>query len=269
MPGLPWGKSMYFAGVDLAWSRRNPSGVALLERAGEGARLLRHATLQSDGDILAWLDDHVGDDPALVAIDAPLVVPNEEGQRPAERQAGRLLRRYKAAPYPVNRTLLTRWSDDVRGETLAAMLEQRGFAHRPSIDRRERCRAFLEVYTHAAMIVFCSLDERLPYKERAGRSRTERMEAFRRLQRCLASLEDAEIPLLLPDSLLRRDVQELHGGALKRYEDVLDAVLCAYTACYAWRHPGRCMVLGDRERGYILTPVSPGMRRQLADDASG
>lgn len=260
---------MYFAGMDLAWSRRNPSGVALLESTDGGTPLVSHETLQSDKDILGWLDDHVGDEPALVAIDAPLVVPNDEGQRPAERQAGRLFRPYNAAPYPVNRTLLTRWSDDVRGETLAAMLEQRGFAHRPSIEQREQCRAFFEVYTHAAMVVLLDLDERLPYKQRAGRSRTERARAFRRLQRRLASLEDAGTPLLLPDSLLRRDVHEMHGATLKRYEDVLDAVMCAYTACHAWRYPERCMVLGDLERGYILTPVSPEMRQQLADEASG
>lgn len=256
---------MYFAGIDLAWSRHNRSGGALLEAAGEGARLIRHAVLSGDQDIVAWLEKGIRDNPALVAIDAPLVVPNREGQRPAERLAGALFRPYQAAPYPVNRRLLTRWSHDVRGETLAARLEQRGFEHRPSVTRGERCRAFFEVYTHAALLVLCELDERLPYKYKPNRDREERESAFRQLQQCLRGLEDSEVPLLLPGELLSKDVRDMRGVAWKHYEDLLDAVVCAYTACYAWHHPEGCAVLGDLQRGYILTPVRPEMQKQLQD----
>lgn len=202
----------------------------------------------------------MGNSPALVAIDAPLVVPNHEGLRPAERVAGALFRGYSAAPYPVNRNLLAQWSDDVRGETLAVMLERQGIEHRPFIRRREQCRVFFEVYTHASMVMLFGLDQRLPYKRGP---REERLKGFRHLQECLRKLRYSEVHLSLPDHLLYKDVEKMDSRLLKEYEDVLDAVVCAYTACYAWHHPERCEVLGDVQRGYILTPVHPTMRKQL------
>jgi predicted RNase H-like nuclease len=54
---------------------------------------------------------------------------------------------------------------------------------------------------------------------------------------------------------LKTDVRALRGKALKRYEDLLDAVFCAYIAFYYWYEPETCMVIGDLDDGYIVTPV--------------
>ena len=40
-------------------------------------------------------------------------------------------------------------------------------------------------------------------------------------------------------------------------------MFCAYIAYYAWVHPNRCAVLGNLDEGYILTPITDVMRRQL------
>jgi len=58
--------------------------------------------------------------------------------------------------------------------------------------------------------------------------------------------------LLAPRGVLR-------GGALKDWEDRLDAVVCGYIAAYYWWWgEKRCRVFGDDwRRGYIVTPWPP------------
>src|SRR5689334_8738506 len=72
--------SMQFVGVDLAWGVRRPTGVAVLDDDG---RLLHVASESSDDAIVAAVAPYLTDK-CLVAIDAPLVVTNATGNRPAE-----------------------------------------------------------------------------------------------------------------------------------------------------------------------------------------
>ena len=44
---------------------------------------------------------------------------------------------------------------------------------------------------------------------------------------------------------------------LRRAEDPVDAVLCAYVALYAVRRPDDVTLYGDADTGYILTPTLP------------
>ncbi len=55
----------------------------------------------------------------IVAIDAPTLVPNETGRRPAEAECQRLFGRYQAGPHPANRS---RYKGDIRGEIIAREL---------------------------------------------------------------------------------------------------------------------------------------------------
>jgi predicted RNase H-like nuclease len=69
---------MHFVGVDLAWGEVKPTGVAALDDAGR----LVHLSAQTDDDsVAAALRPYVAGD-CLVAVDAPLVVDNETGNRP-------------------------------------------------------------------------------------------------------------------------------------------------------------------------------------------
>ena len=101
---------MRFIGVDLAWSPRNPSGGVVL--SGSGRVLTSTSALGSDAEILAFVTQALpAGAPGIVAIDAPLAVPNETGARPCDRQVASLFGRYHAAPYPANRKNLNRYGD--------------------------------------------------------------------------------------------------------------------------------------------------------------
>ncbi|BBN46140.1 hypothetical protein JPH1_06150 [Mycobacterium avium subsp. hominissuis] len=89
---------MYFAGVDLAWAGRNPTGVAVIDSGGE---LVSVGAVRDDDEILAALDPYVRGE-CLVAFDAPLVVNNPTGQRPAETALNRDFRRFQAGTHPCN-----------------------------------------------------------------------------------------------------------------------------------------------------------------------
>ena len=241
---------MYFVGVDLAWSPRNTSAVAV----ARGEELVAWApALGSVEEIAGYILKHVGGSPAFVAIDAPLVVTNVRGSRECDLRVAKLFRHYEAGVYPVNRRLLERYGG-VRGERLARLLESAGFENNPGLAAPRRGRAFAEVFPHSAMVAIFSLSKTLKYKARKGRSRELRYSEFRRYQALLRSLARAEPPLHIPEEILSVDVEKLRGAALKRYEDLLDAITCAYIASYCW-HRRSCAVIGSLEEGYILTPL--------------
>jgi predicted RNase H-like nuclease len=256
-----------FFGLDLAWSPRNPSGGALL-RAG---RLMAvTGDLGDDDAIIRWIGAHLSEGgAAVVAVDAPLRVPNQTGSRPCDRALSAEWRRFEAGALPANRRLLAR-DGQVRGEALVALLaEAHGFAEQTSIPHRERIlpadwRIVCEVYPHPAHVSLFDLPVTLKYKARR-RSYAERWAAFEEYAARLKSLEQAEPPLGGITELLDRvEIRTLRGRALKEFEDRLDAVTCAYVAAYLWHHgPTHSRVYGSLEEGHILVPVTPHMARRL------
>jgi predicted RNase H-like nuclease len=246
-------------GIDLAWSPRNPTGAAVLSGTAQGGTLADVTTLRDDGEIVAYIAQHARTDTVLVAVDAPLVVPNSAGQRPGEAELNRVFARYAAGAYPANRRLLAR-DGVVHGEALVAALAAHGFVHAPAIAAHVPARQVTEVYPHPAMVALFGLERTLCYKARR-RSRAERLAAWQQYQQHLRGLAAAEPALQGHEALLAQDVAALRGRALKQYEDQVDALLCAYIALYAFRWgAARCRTFGTLEAGYIFTPCPAGLR---------
>ncbi len=259
---------MLFVGLDLAWSTNNASGIALVEGDSKKAKLISSRLVRSDDEIRDFLRENVGTANALVAIDAPLVVPNEKGRRIAEVIVGDLFRQYDAGAHPANRSHLASFYGRIRGETVAELLKKEGFAHSPNLSVHEQTRKFFEVYPHPAMVVLFGLNRIIRYKAKPNREYAERYAAFREYQKHMSALADADPPLKLPSTITKVKVDELKAQKLKDYEDEMDAVFCAYIAYYAWAHPNRCAVLGNLDEGYILTPITDSMRRKLEETKS-
>src|SRR4029077_8314265 len=78
-------RPMYFVGLDLAGGEKKQPGVAAVDSDG---RLLHVGIAQDDASIIDAVGPFTGDD-CLVAIDAPLIVNNAGGYRPAEAQLNR------------------------------------------------------------------------------------------------------------------------------------------------------------------------------------
>ncbi|MCS7286971.1 MAG: DUF429 domain-containing protein [Anaerolineae bacterium] len=241
---------MHFVGIDLAWSCRNPSAIVVLE--GEKA-VAWNERIVSDEEIITFLRETVGEKPALIAVDAPLIVPNESGFRPCDRELAAAFRRYEAAPHPANRR---RFRGKIRGEELVRKLAAEGFVHSPIIEPHKDTRQVVEVYPHPASVALFGLERTLKYKARPGRPLDFRKKELSRFIALLKGLEKAFPPLHAP-GILSGELSPLKGRELKTFEDLLDALFCAYIALYCWTFgPKGYRIFGNMEEGYILVPVA-------------
>ncbi|WP_156686808.1 DUF429 domain-containing protein [Mycobacterium sp. Marseille-P9652] len=239
---------MYFAGVDLAWAGRNPTGVAVLDADG---RLVHLGAVREDASIVAALSPYVRGE-CLVAFDAPLVVNNPTGQRPAEAALNRDFRRFEAGAHPCN-TAKPEFADGPRAARLADAL---GLDIDP---RSAAARRAIEVYPHAATVVLFRLARTLKYKAKPGRTLDGLRSELVLLMDGIERLADTAVPLGVEHhagwgELRRQVVAAQRKSELRRVEDPVDAVVCAYVALYAERRPERITLYGDHATGYIVTP---------------
>jgi predicted RNase H-like nuclease/ppGpp synthetase/RelA/SpoT-type nucleotidyltranferase len=242
---------MHYVGIDLAWGENKPTGVAVLDADG---RLVHVSARRTDDDIVEAVAPFTSGR-ALVAIDAPLVVTNPSGNRPAEAALNRDFARFDAGAHPSN-TAKPEFAGTPRGARLAKRL---GLDINPSSGRARRA---IEVYPHPATVVLFRLGRTLKYKHKPGRSLETLREALLTLVHHLEGLPEAEPSMQVSDHAGWRDlVARVEGAArkseLRAVEDQVDAVVCAYIARYAVTHPSRTTTYGDLATGYIVTPTLP------------
>ncbi len=242
---------MYAVGVDLAWGRRSPSGLAVLD--GGGA-LVHVSAQRSDEDIDAALAPYV-EGPCVVAIDAPLVVTNDTGNRPAEAALNRDFARFDAGAHPSNRG-----KPEFAGVPRGAALADRFDLDMDPVPTRSR-RA-VEVYPHAATVALFRLGRTLKYKNKKGRSLDSMRSELLTLTALLEGLADASPAMHLGDHPEWNALVALIEAAgrkseLRVAEDQVDAVVCAYVALFAARRPDDITVYGDAGSGAIVTPTLP------------
>lgn len=220
-------------------------------------------TLTTDLAIAHYIADHITAalqrSPAvavMLAVDAPLTVPNQTGNRQAERLLAQAFGRYQASAYPANRTILSRYNGgEPRAEPLFRLLQPLGITIRAELEPQTLVRQAVEVYPHPAMVTLFGLTTTLHYKARYPRDVRER--AFATYQAGLRSLADREPACLIPPELLQ--AEQLRGStqALKTYEDRLDAILCAYVGLYYWYWGAvKCRIFGSTAEGHMIVPIA-------------
>ncbi|MER3472719.1 MAG: hypothetical protein C4335_01505 [Armatimonadota bacterium] len=232
-----------FAGIDLAWGSRRGSGVAVLSLLGDRLReAVPTRVVHTDADICDYLRAFREAEVLVIAVDAPLVVPNATGERPVEKQMRQRFARQHAACYPANRRLL---GDPPRGERLCSLLhEQLGVSIVTAPPVGQACRVVFEVYPHAALVRLFALPRILEYKAKKGRSPVYRRQQMREYIALIASLSAPR--LHMPDWLAEPPT------ALLPFEDKVDAFFCAWLSARAWLVGGE--VLGDLATGSIWLP---------------
>jgi predicted RNase H-like nuclease len=246
-----------YVGVDLAWGNRATTGLATVDGSGE---LLSIADAVSDEQVLDWLD-RWATGPGVIAFDAPLVVTNPAGARECERLVGRYFGRYRVACHPSNMANPS-FTDGGR----AARLLRAVRGSNPSIEG-------IEVYPHLAIIVLFGLNRVLPYKNKPGRSFPELQAAMRQLVGHVENLSGADVPLRVAGHegwrAIHRTVEAATRKAdLRRIEDQIDAVVCAYIALLTVTRPHTVRTLGGADGGSIVTPVTPAIA-ELIDGSGG
>jgi len=242
-----------FIGVDLAWAVDSKhTGIAVLEGTDRSTQLIELSEgIHSLEGVVEFVTRNATSD-TVVAIDASLIVNNDRGQRPCETAIARTFAKSHAGCHSTNR----RRPHFDSGIRLVNGLGKHGFVHDFQIRRSKRRPGqwIFEVYPHPAMIRLFGLERIIQYKRRSVDARRR---GLRTLQRKLDRLDGLRKNRLL-DGTLRIDLVALKGQALKRYEDSLDAIFCAYLAWYCWRWgENRTEVFGNMDTGYIVVPKAP------------
>ncbi|BDZ47228.1 DUF429 domain-containing protein [Naasia aerilata] len=271
---------MQYIGIDLAWSEgsagklANESGYALLDERG----VIRDAGWVRGIDaVVEWLEATAAPG-AVIAVDAPLVVANAEGMRESEREVARRYGRWQVYANASNTSVA--W---MGGVTLRRRLEHLGYTYLDgSAPASADARSFFECYPYTTIVGMEELGyerERPRYKRldkslTAAEGRARRAVEFDELLRRVGALTDAEPPVdLRSHPLTARLLDEpstAQAAVHKHREDLLDAVLCAWTAAI-WHVHGdsRTQVLGatdaldeDGRRPTIIAPARPEQRRE-------
>jgi predicted RNase H-like nuclease len=241
-----------FIGLDLAWrgDANNTGAVALVgDRCHARLSSVSPPIKQIDA-VLSFVDCHARGE-TVVAIDAPLIIANSIGQRPCETLVGSRYGSRHASCHTSN----TRLYPDAGSVRLAAALAQRGFVHAVAAASSAN-RVMLEVYPHAALVALFDLHTILKYKRGQVAAKRQGLRELAAHIRRLASARPLLQPTSALDELLSQDLDKLKGGALKKHEDTLDALVCAYVAYYYWYwRNARTEIFGDSVGGYILNPT--------------
>lgn len=238
-----------YVGVDLAWGTTNRTGVAVVDHEGS---LVESATLRLDEELDAWLA-RLEVAPSVIAIDAPLIVKNETGQRECEGLISRAFGRYNASCHTSN--LRQSVFDPPRGAELA---HRHGWTLDPSHRGSSSAPACIEVYPHPAMVGIFRLGSTLPYKARSGRGLAVRSAAFVELVQRMETLSVLELSRSKRWAELSDAVNSATRPVeLERIEDEVDAIFCAHLA-WLWQTDSDALVqYGTYDAGYIVAPPAP------------
>jgi predicted RNase H-like nuclease len=266
-------------GLDPAWTESNPSGVALLDDVGDHwhcpglAPSYDSFIALAHGVSVDWRANPVGGDPVpepvldaaatlapgvdadVVAVDMPVSRASFTGRRRADDLASRILSGAGCGVHSPMPARPGRLSLKLRDGFAA-----RGFQVGTTGPLGAGKRPLLEVYPHPAAMSLLGERYRLPYKI----GRTTRYWPDEPLERRIANL--LEVWTRLIDALsatidgidlpLPAIAQGATLSGMKRYEDALDALMCARVGTQFLE--GRCALLGERDAAIWVPPV-PGL----------
>ncbi|NEO23325.1 MULTISPECIES: DUF429 domain-containing protein [unclassified Moorena] len=152
---------MRFLGIDLGWTS-GATGLCCLDWFDGTLNLLDLDRKESITDILNWIDHwSPSPEPAMVAVDAPTLIPNPTGMRLPDRLTHKYFGRYHAGCYPANRQR----PFAQRTIEFGLSLEKRQFIHAPTITHQKLGRYQIEVFPHPAIVELFNLNRILKYKK--------------------------------------------------------------------------------------------------------
>jgi len=246
-----------FIGIDLAWQTdKNHSGIMVMEGDKTGAEIISFSKGITNLEAVFNFIKSYKTSNTIIAIDAPLIIKNQTGQRPCEKLIGKKFGSRHASAHSTN---LDRYPD-AGSVKLANLLEKEGFIHNPSEDFFKKSSWFFEVYPHPAQIILFNLNNIIKYKN--VRRVDEKRNGLRILRNYIKEKMLKGNPSIRQNDklhgILNLDLQTFIGKDLKQYEDVIDALICAYLALFYWAWgTDKNEMIGDLETGYIINPTHP------------
>jgi len=241
---------MQVAGIDLAWGTRALTGVALTD---ENGAFLRSASVKTDSEIAEFLE---GSTPAVIAIDAPIIVTNATGMRECERELSRDFRKFHAGTHPTNSS-----QPSMQPEPRARRLvDAHGWTTDHTSPPSTKSPVALEVYPHSSMVGLFRLARVIAYKAKSGRTPEMRRTEYTRLMQLMESRCDHTLHLSTNKRWLELKETALSAhrhSQLNAIEDEIDAIFCAYVAWAFATASDTLVPYGTAKTGIIMTFPPP------------
>lgn len=238
-------------GIDAAWTSKQPSGLALVEREsgqwlcrGIAPSYLSFIDL-SNGKAVNWQTKSVGSIPNaknildaskrllqnkpvdIVTVDIPISTVDFSTRRIADEKVSRAFGAMGCSTHSP-----TKKRPGLIGKIISSEFVGMGLTIATEETLRSKTDCILEVYPHPAILKLLNIDYRLKYKVSRSnrfwhnttvRYRIEKLiQQFNRIYNALCD-EIECIPDFLPKANSTYTLAEL-----KKYEDVLDALVCAW-----------------------------------------
>jgi predicted RNase H-like nuclease len=238
-------------GIDAAWTTAQPSGVALIQEQPDGWHVrcaapsyesfvnaaggvpVNWSSSQTRGsapdisDLLVAARNLGVDKVDLIALDIPLAHTKIESRRPSDSAISKAFGGKGCSTHSPTSERPGPISDD-----LMAQLRKIGYSLETTSPATRSKRRVLEVYPHPALLALLKRDYRVPYKVSNSSKYWKGESVPTRIERLLnefsgifGALQNVfgDLGFELPSKL---DITTL--SALKRYEDGLDALVCAW-----------------------------------------
>lgn len=241
---------MKFIGIDLAWTYKNETGLCVLDASGRVEYL--DSQVYSNEEILGVIKQHYSG-PVTIAIDAPLVVPNDGGSRGAEGEMMRAkINGHRVSAFNSNRNYFTKVFGEIRGETLMHMIQK----EIPDIQLGFDKSASNIVETFPTGIINGLFPEIVPvkYKRKPKMTFDETMSEMRRLFIKFDQLEHKEN--IISGLILKIDDEVTARKAYKHLEDKIDAFLCALGMYSIYNGHALLEMFGTLDKGFIVIPIT-------------
>lgn len=248
-------------GIDAAWTATQPSGVALVSSMGGDWRLifagpscrqlLAHAdeglisTFRPSGSIaepaalLAAAGKIAGVPVDLVAVDMPLSREPIAARRVSDNLVSAAYGARHCSTHTPSAIRPGKISDDLRSG-----FECCGYG---LLTRKVSAPGLLEVYPHPALVELMRAEKRLPYKQAKTRNYwpmetliSRRSKLFETWSAIVASLD---LEIKGASEILRLPPFDTPSWQLKAFEDMLDAVICAWAGICVFE--GTAVPFGD------------------------
>ena len=230
---------MLYIGIDLAWNRNNKSFVVILKKQNNNLNIISTKYLSFE-DIIPHILSLTKNQKTIIALDAPIVIKNDTGNRQLEIDFLKDFSKYKLGIYPVNKSLFLKMYKSTAGVDLYEKLKK--FSYKLGISTNKN---IIEIYTHASIMTLYNNMKVLPYKYKKGRNKEFLIEQ-----------------LNIYTSFLKQDINNINENifekrtlkTIKKYEDYLDSILCAYSSYLAYNYPKECTIYGNNDIGLLYVP---------------
>lgn len=240
---------MIFIGIDLAWTYKNETGVCILSDNGEVLNL--SSAHYSDDDLVNLIKPYANEALAI-GIDAPLVVNNEKGSRPAE---GAFMRHkihgHHLSVFAVSRSYLTRTYKVIRGEVLMKKIKEAIPKIQFAKEIKEGQSTIFETFPSG--ICAGMFPEIYPVKYKI-KAKIPYETTYEEMLRILDRLDGLEREHLIRHIGLKEERGHLRKKTHKHLEDMVDAFLCAYAGYGMYKGFAKTLTYGSIEEGMIMMP---------------